>query len=264
MAETSPNGAGEVASPSVLRKAFDILGVFAAGPRVLSISEVARRCDVPKSTTHRILAMLVEVNALQRVPGGYKIGIGLFSLGSRTLDRGDFDAMSPHLYNLQAATQSTVHISAYNGASVVVLDKLLGRQSPTTRATVGGMLPSGSTAAGKVLLAYRDPEQTVLDAECYSRLTTTMKGTLPLREYLRSVARSGFAVELEETELGVACVAAPLIVERQAIGAVTIVKRPDDDLHRLIAPVRHTAVLMAKALVEARARQTGWVQALGA
>lgn len=246
----------EEASPSVLRRAFDILSLFASGPRVLTVSEVARRCDVPKSTTHRILAMLVEVDAVQRVPGGYKIGIGLFSLGSRTLDGGDFDAMSPHLYNLQAATQSTVHISAFNGASVVVLNKLLGRNSPTTRATVGGALPSRTTAAGKVLLAYRDPEQTLFDAECYQRLTTTTGGPRPLGEYLRSVVRSGFAMEMEETEPGVACVAAPLIVDRRAIGAVTIVKRPGDDLNRLIAPVRHTAVLMANSLVEARARHT--------
>lgn len=103
----------------------------------------------------------------------------------------------------------------------------------------------------------------MLDAECYQQSTTTTEGSRPLGEYLRSVARSGFAVDIAETEIGVACIAAPLVVERRAIGAVTIVKRPGDDLHRLVAPLRHTAVSMASSLVEVRAGRTRRVQIFG-
>jgi len=51
---------------SILGKAFAILGAFTHGPRMLSLSQISRRSGISKSTTHRVLAMLVELGAIER------------------------------------------------------------------------------------------------------------------------------------------------------------------------------------------------------
>ena len=69
-------------APSVLWKAFDVLETFNQSRRVMTLSEIARKSGLPKSTTHRILTMLLEVDAVQRVGQGYRIGLRIFTMGT--------------------------------------------------------------------------------------------------------------------------------------------------------------------------------------
>ena len=68
-------------APSMVRKAFDILNAFSVKERTLSVREIARRCDLPKSTTHRLVTELVELGAISRTEEGYQVGTGMFQLG---------------------------------------------------------------------------------------------------------------------------------------------------------------------------------------
>jgi DNA-binding IclR family transcriptional regulator len=78
------NGAAvrETAVPSsVMQKAFDLLEVSRNG-RVLTLSEVARRAGLPKSTAYRVLGMLVQVGAVEHEGIGYRIAFRMMALGA--------------------------------------------------------------------------------------------------------------------------------------------------------------------------------------
>ena len=69
VAASSETDATLRADDSILGKAFAILGAFSQGSRILSLSQISRLSGIPKSTTHRVLAMLVELGAVERFLG---------------------------------------------------------------------------------------------------------------------------------------------------------------------------------------------------
>jgi len=70
------------AAPSVLWKVFDVLGAFRHRHRVLTLAQIVRHTGMPKSTVHRVLAMLADVGAVELAGGGYRIGLRMFTLGA--------------------------------------------------------------------------------------------------------------------------------------------------------------------------------------
>ena len=76
------------AAPSVLWKAFGVLAAFSREDRVLTLAEIARRSGLPKSTAHRVLAMLAETGAVEQGEGGYRLGLRMFSLGALSPEAG--------------------------------------------------------------------------------------------------------------------------------------------------------------------------------
>ncbi len=143
-------------NPSVLWKAFDVMNAFSHQNRVLTLSEIARLSGLPKSTTYRILMMLLEAKALERVDNGYTIGIRMFSVGSLSVDARRRELAMPHLERLRRVTRQTVHLAILRDTDVVYLEKLPSLASPGTPAFVGGRLPAHRTGVGKALLAFSD------------------------------------------------------------------------------------------------------------
>src|SRR5258708_20662359 len=82
--QDAPSPMSEAAhrADSILSKAFAILGAFTHGSRTLSLSQISRLSGIPKSTTHRVLAMLVNLGAVERGGTEYRMGDVMFSYGS--------------------------------------------------------------------------------------------------------------------------------------------------------------------------------------
>lgn len=237
------------AAPSMVRKAFEILNAFSTSDRILSIREISRRCDLPKSTAHRLVSELVEIGAIQRTEDGYRVGIGMFKLGLLSMDARYFDAAFPHLRRLHAVARRTVHLAVLQGDQSVYIDKLVGGNSPQTPALLGRGLPAWKTAVGKAMLAFRDPLGLSLGEERMSALTSTFGEPMPLGDYLRQVRGAGFAIERNETAPGVGCIAAPLFVKGTAVAAVSVVIHSREGaVPELVAPVRQTAAAISQAL----------------
>src|SRR5882757_6646134 len=138
---------------SILGKAFAILGAFTHGPRMLSLSQISRRSGVPKSTAHRVLAMLVELGAVERSGTEYRIGDMMFSYGSRSPEVALRAAALTHLESLLLQTRQTVHFAVLRKQEILYLEQL-STGTVISPATVGGRLPAHLTGAGKALLAH--------------------------------------------------------------------------------------------------------------
>jgi DNA-binding IclR family transcriptional regulator len=211
-------------SPSILSKAFDLLRAFNSNERVMTLSELAKAAELPKSTVHRLLARLIELDAVERHRRGYKLSLGLMRLGALTPAGAMRDAAMPYVAALHRWTGETVHLAVLRQFDVIYMDRLSRPESYLVLTEVGARLPANCTAIGKALLAWEDLDE--LREQLPSplpRLTPrSISDVDQLMDQLREVRRRGLASEREEAQPGLACIAAPIIVHSYAAGAVSI------------------------------------------
>jgi DNA-binding IclR family transcriptional regulator len=233
---------GTATSPSVLWKAFDVLGAFTHDDRTLTLTEISRRSDLPKSTTHRILAMLIELGALEHTDEGYAIGLRIFTIGSVSRDRRIRDVALPYLERLRRQTRQTVHLAVLDEGHAVYLEKLPTLASPRTPALVGGRLPAHLTGVGKALLAFSG-------ADAQPSAPQLGLGFDGLSHELARVRSAGVAEDHEQAARGLACMAAPIMVSERAVAALSVAyASADGNGKRFETPVRETAVAIGRAL----------------
>ncbi len=220
--------AGNLATPgaTVTSRALGLLGAFDEQHRRLSLTEMARRADVPVPTAHRLAAELLDWGALtRRSDGRYLIGRRLWALGLLAPQQSGLRQVAePFLHDIYAATSATVHLAVRDGAKVLYLDRLSGHASVPIVSRVGSRLPLHATGVGKVLLAYASDDvlRTVLGA-----LTRVTPNTIAqpglLRAQLARVRMDGFATTTEEMSLGACSVAVPIRQGDEVIAALGIV-----------------------------------------
>jgi DNA-binding IclR family transcriptional regulator len=249
----TPAPVPEAGPPSILSKAFDLLRAFNSQERVMTLSEIARASQLSKSTVHRLLARLVELDAVEHHGDGYRLSLGLLQLGATTPAAGLRDLAMPYLVGLHRWTGETIHFGVLRQFDVVYLEKLVRPDSPVLLSRVGARLPANCTAIGKALLAWEDLDDLArFRPRPMPTLTqSSIRDADQLIKQLRDIKDCGVAREHDEAQLGLACVAAPVIVDGSAIAAVSIGYRSQTALpHQVETALRVTAGQIAR---EARA-----------
>lgn len=215
---------------SVAGRMLDVLGCF-SGPRVvLGVSEIAVRAGLPKSTTHRMLSVMLRHGFVRREGKRYRLEKRVFDLGVRAADpHGLREAAIPYMTELHHATRETVHLAVLDSTDVLYVQKVYGHGSTPCPTTVGGRNPANCTALGKAILSGSGEE--TVERVLYGRLRRQTNRSLCTAEALgRSVqmARTeGFAVDYEECRPGLACVAVPILdrCTGEAVAALSISAR---------------------------------------
>lgn len=238
---------------SVLGRAMTLLSAFRSGEPELSLAELSRRTGIPKPTAHRLLAELAEWNIVERTPGGLRLGMGLFELGQRApRQRGLREAAAPFLADLFEATHETVHLAVPDRLDVLYLQKLTGRRGPRLPSQIGGRMPAYCTGVGKAMLAFSAPEllAEVLAAPLVRRTPRTIVAPGLLRRELARIRTRGVAEEHEESCVGIACVAAPVLAGGDhAVAAISITGWANRlDTARLAPAVRTAALGLSRVL----------------
>lgn len=231
----------------MLGRALDLLSAFRAGEADVGLAELSRRSRVSKPTALRLLRELADRSMVERTPGGYRLGLGLFELGQTVPRQRDLqESAAPVLADLHRATGETVHLAVADGADVVYLQKLAAPGSPAIPSRLGGRMPAHCTGVGQVLLAFGPA--TLLDAVLATGLPrcTPRSVTAPglLRERLVRIRERGWAEEHEESGPGVACVAAPVLGrDGVAVAAVSITGWSTRFVPARVVPAVRTAAL---------------------
>lgn len=248
---------------AAIDKAISLLACFGEeGLTGVGVSELARRADLSKSTTHRVLAMLERNAVIERVGTNYRLGTRLQELGRTVYAPGQEelrDLLIPFLTDLYATTQETVHLAALYGTDVVYLAKLYGHRQLTSPARIGHRIPAHCTAVGKAMLAY-DPDATdaVLAGALRRYTEHTIVEPVALAADLASTRRLGIAVENDEIQRGLSCVAVPIIGPSGRPVAAMSVSGPTGrlDIRSHAATLRRVSSDAARVLPSGRRRQT--------
>ncbi|MBO0731002.1 MAG: IclR family transcriptional regulator [Acidimicrobiaceae bacterium] len=197
---------------SVASRLLALLGAFDAKHTSLTLSDLARRADLPVATAHRLAGELVAWGALAHTPiGTYEIGLRVWDLGLLApMPSRLRQTASPFLQDLYAATLATVHLGVREGTQVLYLDRLSGSELPPI-SHVGARLPLHTTGIGKVLLAYA-PEDVL--GSVLANLTRVTRYTITdpdkLTEQLLQVRTEGYAYTREEMSLRACSLAVPV------------------------------------------------------
>jgi DNA-binding IclR family transcriptional regulator len=200
---------------SSVAKAIELLKAFSEDEVEFGISALAKRLGVAKSTAHRLAATLVGEGLLEqdRASGKYRLGIALFRLGTLVRRRMNVSEVArPFLFSLREKTNETVHLAILDGMDIMYVYFLESTQAIRMRSDLGLRKPAHCTAEGQAILAFRPPEvvQAVIRAGLHARTPQTVTDPDRFVKALDTARQKGCAVEDEESEMGMRCIAAPV------------------------------------------------------
>jgi DNA-binding IclR family transcriptional regulator len=208
--KTAPSG-----RLSSVTSALLVLKVFSAEEAEIGISSLAKRLGLAKSTVHRLAVTLSAEGFLEQNPenGRYRLGLSLFTLGALARRRMDVSNVSrPLLGVLRDKYQEATTLAILSRGSIMYLHNLESGQAIGTRAHIGDLKPAFCTAEGRVLLAFAPPAVVAeaLADERVARTAKTLTDRAALLAALEEVRLAGYAIDDEESEAGMRCLAAPV------------------------------------------------------
>ncbi|MFC3997372.1 IclR family transcriptional regulator [Nocardiopsis sediminis] len=208
------------APPGTQTLARGLAVVRAVADGATDLRTLVERTGLGRSTAHRLVQLLVRESYLRSGRDGYTLGPTLIELGFQALHGNPLPVVArPVLEELSAQLSDTVHLAVRDGASVLYLDKLPGSRGAEMRSRIGHRMPLTRTGVGMALLLdspHEWPERYRADAPVAADRVRPedLEGFLTrMREY----AASGVAMDLEDNEPGIRCVAVPV---RDAAGAI--------------------------------------------
>lgn len=257
-----PPPGGYTPGSSILSKAFLLLECFSAEERVLTLTQLADRSGLPKSTVHRVLEHLVALGIIEANDRKYRIGMRLFAITTAMPASNLRELCLPALARLQAWSGGVLHLAVLRGVHVVYLERIVGADNRVPAPAPGNILPAHGSALGKALLARLTVEErSAILPDPLPRMTaTTITDRAMLERQLAEIRRSNIALSLGEWNPEAFSAGSALVVHRRAVGAIAISKASAVELtDELKAALRSTADRLSEQ-IRARidAGETGW------
>lgn len=210
-------------------RALDVLFALLHSDAPLGLGEIARRCDLAPSTTHRLLASLSQRNLVRQdgASGPYTLGLGLLAFSHAILNRMNVrEAATGALNALSDATDETIHLAVLDGTELVYIDRRDTPHDIRLNTSIGRRTTPHTTGVGKALLAFA--ADGVLDRYLAAvpltpKTPRSITDPAVLRADLREARRRGYAVDHGEDKDPIRCVAAPVLgADGTAIAAISI------------------------------------------
>jgi DNA-binding IclR family transcriptional regulator len=223
-----------------VEKAVSLLKILGDGAPEAGVSELARRMNVHKSTVSRLLATLERQGLVERNPDTekYRLGFELVRLAGQVARHGELVELArPALESLSLATGETINLALPDGDQVINIFQISSRHLVKDTNWTGRRTPYHCTANGKALLAWL-PEADVarlLPARLPRYTPATLPNRADLLAQLASVRAHGYATAVEELEIGLVAISAPV---RDGAGAVVAAAAISGPAYR-IPPGRH-------------------------
>lgn len=244
---------GPPAGTLTLARGLDILRSVGKGAK--NLNEVAAAANIGKSAAHRMVTLLVQRGFLRSTQGtDFSLGPALIELGFHALYQSPVPVIAkPILEELALKYQDTVHLAVEDEAQVLYVDKVPGTRGAQMRSRVGQRMPLSRTGIGKALLLDSvDRWEATFDSESPVQQSSHQTKEAFLRR-MAVYAHEGTALDLEDNEPGIRCVAAPIrdgsgkIIAAISMSA-TSPYMPDERMKALKTVMRSTAAQISRKL----------------
>ncbi len=224
-------------------KALELLNTLAdSEASELGLVEISELMDANPSSTFRLLATLEAYNYVEQNPDNRKYHLGLMCLrlGNIVLDQNDIREQAiPVLSALRDQFKETVHLARLVDTEVVYIEKLVSLLPIGILGTQPGeRAPAHCTALGKVMLAYQSEDQVrqlYADKTLTQRTPHTITSIDQLIADLEKIRARGYALDCQEHDLGIKCVAIPIGGHNRNIIAAISISGPVERINGLIA-----------------------------
>lgn len=212
-------------------RAAALLEAMGAGDWV-TLRDLAAATGLAKTTAFNLVGALADVGLVEHDParGAYRLGLLHLVYGRAVERRLDLVALiRPHLVRLCAETRETVNLAFPYPTDAIIVDSLESNQALRVSSYAGTRASYHATACGRALLAWQpeDFRRAILDAGTLPPSTPhTITDLARLNAVLEDCRRIGWTSEYEESEVGSACVAAPIFDARGEVVASVSVAGP--------------------------------------
>lgn len=228
---------------TVTSKVLSIFTTFEYERRPLGLSEIARSADLPVSTTHRLLAELVEAAFISRTSDGrYQLGLHIWEL-AQNVGRQLRETASPFVQELFSLTGETAQLAIRDGNEALFIDRVYGTKRVPRASRLGGRIPLHTSGVGKAILAFEYPwvREAYLDLSLAPVTRYTIVHPKRLATELDLAVERGFATTMEEQRLGACSIAVPVFHTGRVGAGLGLVMRTDQSA----TMERHLPVLRA-------------------
>jgi len=237
---------------SAVGRALLILECLDNSRRGLNISELSRKLSIPKSSTHVIMLTLERMGYVQKKPESLKYTLGLraYGLGQGMMKNLSVSEVAlPYMRVLVDQLHLPAHLAVPDGDQGVYIQKVEAPGLLKIDTYVGRRMDLHCTGVGKVILAFGPPEilERLLAKQVYIRYTrNTITTPKQLQREVERVRQHGYALDDEEEELAVRCVAAPVLQPGKGFVAAlsvsgTVTQIPIEQVERTAERLRETA-----------------------
>jgi DNA-binding IclR family transcriptional regulator len=213
-------------------RALNILEVVSHSKEPLGVTELSNKMDLNKSTVYRMLNTLQYKGYIAQDTENdkYTTGLKLFELGSLAINELDLRKTSvSYLEELMELTGETVHLGILDDGEVIYIEKVESSETIRMHSKIGKRVYAHNTSLGKVLLAYSDKE-VINNFLNEKKLAKTTENTIikqdKFKEHLHQVKKQGYAVDKEESEKGINCIAGPIFDHKGEITAAFSISVP--------------------------------------
>jgi IclR family transcriptional regulator, KDG regulon repressor len=222
---------------SSVTTALRLLKAFSEKDDEIGISTLSKRLGIAKSTVHRLAVTLVSEGMLEQDPesGKYRLGIALFGLGALVRRRMNVSTQArPYLFALREKTNETVHLAILDGSEIMYVYNLESSQAIRMRSDLGVRKPAYCTAEGQAILAFQPAEtvERIIREGLLPRTPQTITDPTRLMRTLDTIRQRGCAIEDEESEIGMRCIAAPIRNDAGEVVAAVAVAGPASRLSK--------------------------------
>ncbi|CAN5365267.1 IclR family transcriptional regulator BlcR [soil metagenome] len=218
----------KISAPAVIR-ASRVLDLISESPSALSLAELARMLDVPKSSLHGLCATLVQLRLVRRLDNGQMtLGPHVMNWANAFLSRSEITQEFYAMWEESGILpQETVTLSVLDGPSVVYIACRNGTRPLGVTFRIGMRLPAPYTATGKAMLSTFSHEDVRARLKDAWPKPLTPAGTPSLTAFineLEDVRERGYSIDAGEVREGMYCFGAPIFDSsgRQAVAGVAV------------------------------------------
>ncbi|MEA4973323.1 Pectin degradation repressor protein KdgR [bioreactor metagenome] len=215
-----------------LERAFSILELFQSGKSELSLKEISDSIGLNKSTTFGLVNSLTTLGYMLQNEDNqkYSLGLKILSLTNAVKMNNILIRVSrPYLEELSTKYRETVHSAKELNGNIVYIDKVDADTSMYINTQIGTKNYMHCTGVGKVLLAYKsdDEIETFLSTHQLKALTfNTITNPEHLKREMAEIRKNGIGGDDEEIEMGLSCVAVPVMKSETTAGFAISVAGP--------------------------------------
>lgn len=214
-----------------VERALSLLSILADEPADCSLTQLARQAQLPTTTVHRLLSALIRTSYVVQDSNSsrYALGPKLILIGQRASRKNELIRIArPWLEELAVQTGETVNLTTRVGDSVMQLDHVESRNMLRVTYPEGERFPMHASASGKLFLAWLSDfeRDRILKSALHPYTTETMIRKRALEADLAVIRERGYAIDDAEREIGVRCVALPIVNDSGEYAAAVSISGP--------------------------------------
>jgi len=237
-----------------LNKALAILEAIGTSDTPLRVAEVALKTGISRPTCYRIIQTLASGGYVyqDRLSGRLAAGFSLLMLTANLLDSNRMRLESlPHLQSLANLTGERTNLGILHRNQVLYLAGVEKPSLPTIYSRFGKTAPAHCCSLGKAILSYI-PENEVLALLAAKPLKPVTPNSITsmsrFLDELKTTRERGFAIDRAEHVANSFCIAAPIMSNDRAVGAISVSSRTEEPLLTYVPVLLHTAETISHVL----------------